>query len=49
MNKGRKLTEREIEEIVRLRREGYKIRHIAERLNINKNTVVKYCKKAYEN
>lgn len=44
MKQGERLTEEQISEIIRLRKEGYKIKHISEKLAINKNTVVKYCK-----
>ena len=45
----RQLNEDIIKEIIRLRKEGYKIKHIVARLKVNKNTVVKYAKKALEN
>lgn len=45
----KKIDEETIEEIIRLRKEGYKIKHIVARLKVNKNTVVKYAKKVYEN
>ena len=49
MKRGKKISDETIKEIIRLRREGYKIKHIVARLNVNKNTVVKYSKKAWEN
>jgi transposase-like protein len=45
----KKLDEETIKEIIRLRKEGYKIRHIVARLKINKNTVVKYSKRIFVN
>lgn len=41
---GKKLPKRIIDKIRSLRKEGYKISYICEKLNINKNTVVKYSK-----
>lgn len=45
----KKIDDEKIEEIIRLRKEGYKIKYIVNKLKVNKNTVVKYAKKAYEN
>lgn len=45
----RQLNEDIIKEIIRLRKEGYKIKYIVNKLKVNKNTVVKYTKKALEN
>lgn len=43
----KKLDEETIKEIIRLRKEGYKIRHICKQLSVNKNTVVKYSKRIF--
>lgn len=40
-----KLKPEVIEQIQLMRKEGYKIKDICEKLSVNKNTVIKYSKK----
>ena len=42
MKRGKRLSDKTIEQIKELRRQGYRIKYISKLLNINKNTVVKY-------
>lgn len=44
MKQGKRLTKEQISDIIRLRKEGYRIKYISEKLSVNKNTVVKYSK-----
>ena len=44
MKRGKRLSEKTIQQIKELRRQGYRIKYICKLLNINKNSVDKYCK-----
>ena len=44
MKRGKRLSDKTIEQIKELRRQGYRIKYICEKLNINKNSVLKYSK-----
>jgi len=48
MKRGKRLSELTVNKIKELRQQGYKIKYICKVLNVNKNSVVKYCKESKE-